>query len=92
MLQGSLAWIEGKPLRDIEIPFGCEPDHKKLSRKSLCPRARELVVGSVPRSFTFAIVLIARALGGLVDRLRRRGHRGHGFGGNLGDRRSPWFR
>lgn len=67
MLPGLLAWIEGKPLRDIEIALGGEPDHKKSSKKRLCPRARELVVGIVPRSFTFAIGLIAHVLEGLVD-------------------------
>lgn len=67
MLPGLLAWIEGRPLRDIEIALGGEPDNKTSRKKRLCPRARELVVGIVPRSFTFAIGLIAHVLESLVN-------------------------
>lgn len=65
LLPGLLAWISGKPLRDIEIALGGEPDHESSIPKRLCPRARELVVGLVPRNLSFAIGVLSHVLEGL---------------------------
>ncbi|KCZ93529.1 DEAD/DEAH box helicase [Hyphomonas johnsonii] len=59
MLQEALiAWVDGKPLREIEIIFGGSPDDKSETKKT-CPRARELAGTIVQRGISFAIGLIA---------------------------------
>ncbi len=56
LLPGVIAWLAGKPLRDIESELGGDPT-KKLE----CPRARHLVAGVVPLGLTFLIGLVAGA-------------------------------
>lgn len=41
LLGALIAWVDGKPLREIEEIFGGSPDDESLAKK-VCPRAREL--------------------------------------------------
>ena len=59
LLPGVIAWIEGKPLREIEIILGGEPD-SDLDTFRICPRSRELVSSIIPRGLAFIMGLISR--------------------------------
>ena len=61
LLPGVIAWIEGKPLREIELVLGGEPD-SDLDTLKICPRARELVSSIIPRGFAFIMSLISRVV------------------------------
>jgi hypothetical protein len=52
-----LAWIEGKPVAQIEKALGGDPDSDTLT-KQVCPRPRELVGSVTPRGFSFIIGLL----------------------------------
>jgi len=58
LLAALMAWINGKPLREIEAILGGEPDDVSFTKRT-CPRARELVGTIVPRGVSFAVGLIA---------------------------------
>lgn len=61
LLPGVMAWIEGKPLREIEIILGGDPD-SHLDSLRICPRARELVRSVIPRALSFTLGLVARVV------------------------------
>lgn len=61
LLEALIAWVDGKPLREIEEIFGGAPDDKTFSKKT-CPRARELAGTIVQRGISFAIGLIAHII------------------------------
>jgi len=61
LLPGVIAWIEGKPLREIEIIMGGDPD-SDLDSMRICPRARELARSVIPRGLSFVMGLIARVV------------------------------
>ncbi len=54
----SHAWLEGKPLNEIERMMGGNPDGSTAAQ--LLPRAREFVGTVVPRSLSFALGVVAR--------------------------------
>lgn len=58
LLVALIAWVDGKPLRDIELILGGSPDHASSTKKT-CPRARELAGTITQRGVSFAIGLIA---------------------------------
>ena len=53
------AWLEGKPLVELERILGGDPDS---SRPALCvlPRARELIATVIPRGLSFIVSLVGR--------------------------------
>ncbi|PLW76430.1 DEAD/DEAH box helicase [Cohaesibacter celericrescens] len=53
-----IAWVSGKPLREIEAILGGEPEADPATKKA-CPRAREIVGTIIPRGISFAVGLIA---------------------------------
>jgi hypothetical protein len=57
---GVLAWIAGRPLREIEVILGGDPDSEK---SRVCPRARELVSTVIPRGLSFVMGLVAHVVG-----------------------------
>ncbi|MDP2756505.1 MAG: DEAD/DEAH box helicase [Desulfurivibrionaceae bacterium] len=61
ILPGLLAWIGGKPLAYIEKELGGTPDAGSLA-KQVCPRARELVGGVIPRSISFIMGLVSHVV------------------------------
>lgn len=61
LLRALSAWVEGKPLREIETILGGEPDSEAASKK-VCPRAREVVGTIIPRSASFAVGLVAHVV------------------------------
>jgi len=61
LLEALIAWVDGKPLRDIEGILGGEPDAPS-STKKMCPRAREIAGTIIPRGISFAIGLIAHMI------------------------------
>jgi len=61
ILPGLLAWIGGKPLAYIEKELGGNPDAGSLT-KQVCPRARELVGGVIPRSLSFVMGLVSHVV------------------------------
>jgi superfamily II DNA/RNA helicase len=61
ILAGLLAWIEGKPLAEIEKVLGGDPD-STAEAKRVCPRARELVSSVIPRGFSFIIGLVSHVV------------------------------
>jgi len=60
LLPGLRAWIEGKPLNEIEIALGGQPDEDKKDYK--CPRARELIGKVIPRGLSYTLNLISQAV------------------------------
>lgn len=61
LIPGINAWIFGRPLKDIELALGGEPDSNNQTKKS-CPRARELVGTVLPRALSFIMGLITRVV------------------------------
>jgi superfamily II DNA/RNA helicase len=59
---GVLAWIAGRPLREIEVILGGDPD-SETERARVCPRARELVSTVIPRGLSFVMGLVAHVVG-----------------------------
>lgn len=55
------AWVNGRPLREIEIILGGDPDADSDTKK-VCPQARELAGTIIPRSISFAIGLVAHVI------------------------------
>lgn len=55
------AWVEGRPLREIEIILGGDPDADS-DTKRICPQARELAGTVIPRSISFAMGLVAHVI------------------------------
>jgi hypothetical protein len=66
ILPGLLAWISGRPLAVIERELGGDPDAGSLA-KQVCPRARELVVGVIPRGFSFVMGLVSHVVAEIVS-------------------------
>jgi superfamily II DNA/RNA helicase len=58
VLGGSLAWIAGKPLAEIETTLGGEPQADAITKRT-CPRARSLASAVIPRGYSFVLGLIA---------------------------------
>jgi superfamily II DNA/RNA helicase len=58
ILPGLVAWIDGKPLCDVERALGGNPDSDDDAEK-VCPRARELVGTVVPRGISFIVGLVS---------------------------------
>ncbi|GIU47590.1 DEAD/DEAH box helicase [Shewanella algidipiscicola] len=56
---GIYAWLDGLPLKDVEIALGGNPDSVNATAKS-CPRARELVGTVLPRGLSFIMGLVTR--------------------------------
>ena len=61
LLEALIAWVDGKPLREIERIFGGAPDEEVFTKKT-CPRARELAVTIVQRGISFATGLISHMI------------------------------
>ena len=61
VLPGLVAWIGGKPLREVERALGGDPDFDDDAKK-ICPRARELVGTVVPRGLSFIIGLVSHVV------------------------------
>lgn len=61
LIPGINAWIFGRPLKEIELALGGEPDSNNQTKKS-CPRARELVGTVLPRALSFIMGLITRVV------------------------------
>lgn len=61
VLRGTIAWIEGKSLSEIERILGGEPD-AKTTTKQTCPRARSLASAVIPRGYSFVLGLIAHVV------------------------------
>lgn len=57
---GIIAWIEGRPLRAIEVALGGDPTQTK---HRMCPHARSLVTNILPLGFSFIMGLVARTIG-----------------------------
>lgn len=62
LLPGVVAWLSGKPLKEIEIALGGDP-----AAKVECPRARRLVTSLVPLGLTFVAGLVARTAQGFPE-------------------------
>lgn len=58
ILPGLLAWIEGSPLREIELALHGDPDGDSATKR-VCPRARELVGTAIPRGLSFVVGLVS---------------------------------
>jgi hypothetical protein len=58
ILPGLKAWMNGKPMREIEILLGGSPDDETPTHRR-CPRARELVLSLAARSLSFAAGLLS---------------------------------
>lgn len=58
---GLLAWVRGKPIREIENALGGAPD-ENADTKRTCPRARELIASVIPRAFSFIVGLISHVV------------------------------
>lgn len=58
LLPGIKAWISGKPIADIEIALGGNPNAASDSQR-ICPRARELVGTVIPRAFSFILSIVS---------------------------------
>jgi hypothetical protein len=61
ILPGLLAWIKGKPLAEIEMQLGGEPNSDSPAKRS-CPRARELIGSVIPRGFSFIMGLVSHVV------------------------------
>ncbi|MBY3064469.1 DEAD/DEAH box helicase [Rhizobium laguerreae] len=59
LCSGTLAWIEGKPLNEIERALGGDPNGGQKNSR-ICLRARELISSFVPRGLSFAIGVVGR--------------------------------
>lgn len=68
ILPGILAWIRGRPLSDIEVELGGEPQSTTFAKR-ICPRARELVGTVIPRGLSFVVGLVSHIVleMGVVD-------------------------
>lgn len=63
LVRGMHGWIEGKPLNEIELLLGGEPNGTSATATTqLCPRARELVSTFIPRGISFVLMIIARMI------------------------------
>jgi hypothetical protein len=60
LLPGLRGWITGRPIRQIEIELGGDPDSAGARTKRLCPNARELVGTIIPRGLSFTLGLISK--------------------------------
>lgn len=58
---GIMGWIQGQPMREIEIMLGGSPDSGNDSLR-VCPRARELVSTVIPRGFSFVMGLVSHVV------------------------------
>jgi len=58
---GLFAWIQGKPLADIEELLGGNPQSTKYAER-ICPRARELVGNVIQRGFSFLMSLVSHVV------------------------------
>lgn len=58
ILPGILAWIRGRPLSEIEVELGGEPQSTTFAKR-ICPRARELVGTVIPRGLSFVVGLVS---------------------------------
>ncbi len=58
ILPGILAWIHGRPLSEIEVELGGEPQ-STIFTKEICPRTRELVGAVIPRGLSFVVSLVS---------------------------------
>ncbi|VTZ26109.1 DEAD/DEAH box helicase [Methylocella tundrae] len=61
ILPGLVAWINGKPLCEVERALGGDPDSDDDAEK-MCPRARELVGTVVPRGLSFIVGLVSHVV------------------------------
>ncbi len=61
LLEALIAWVDGKPLRQIELILAGSPDDASWTKKT-CPRARELAGSITQRGVSFAIGLIAHMI------------------------------
>jgi superfamily II DNA/RNA helicase len=59
LIPGVRAWLEGKPLVEIEMKLGGSPKSEKGRH---CPRARELVGTVIPRSLSFVMGLVSHVV------------------------------
>jgi len=58
------AWLEGRPLNEIETLLGGAPNGARATHRQL-PRARQFVSSFVPRSLAFLAGVVARMVQGL---------------------------
>lgn len=56
---GIFSWLDGSPLKNVEIALGGNPDSNNPTAK-MCPRARELVGTILPRGLSFIMGLVTR--------------------------------
>lgn len=59
LVPGIKGWITGKPLNEIEISLGGDPNSNSETQKT-CPQARELISTFIPRGLSFIIGVVAR--------------------------------
>lgn len=62
ILPGLRAWINGRPLAEIELELGGDPQGATFT-KQMCPRARELVGTVIPRGLSFVAGLVSHVAG-----------------------------
>jgi len=58
---GIISWISGKPICEIEIALGGNPESNNVTAK-VCPRSRELISSVLPRGLSFLMGLITRVV------------------------------
>ncbi len=58
VLGGIRAWTKGKSVSAIERQLGGDPTSTRV-RERTCPRARELILSVIPRSFSFIVGLVS---------------------------------
>jgi len=61
LLPGVIAWVQGKPIREIEVALSGNPTSKNVSER-ICPRARDLIATIIPLGLAFAAGLITRVV------------------------------
>ncbi|EPV3841550.1 MULTISPECIES: DEAD/DEAH box helicase [Morganellaceae] len=58
---GIFSWLDGSPLKNVEIALGGRPDSNNATAKA-CPRARELIGTILPRGLSFIMGLVTRVV------------------------------
>ncbi|HEO9032046.1 TPA: DEAD/DEAH box helicase [Serratia marcescens] len=58
---GIFSWLDGSPLKNVEIALGGNPDSDNSTAKA-CPRARKLVGTILPRGLSFVMGLVTRVV------------------------------
>lgn len=59
LLPGVIAWMEGRPIREIESELGGEL-FKVDGTPTVCPRARDLVNSCIPRGLSYAMGVVGQ--------------------------------